>query len=69
VQLRANGKLYGSVDYVLRRTQGAPARYKSTVTGHVSNAGKSAVVTFHNTYISSSGNQPCVTQPVTLTKH
>ena len=69
VQLRANGKLYGSVNYVLRPTQGAPARYTSTVTGHVAKAGKSAVVTFHNTYISGSGNQPCATQPVTLTKH
>lgn len=69
VQLRANGKLYGSVSYVLRRTQGAPARYTSTVTGHLVHAGRSAVVTFHNTYISSRGNQPCATQPVTLTKH
>jgi hypothetical protein len=67
VQLRANGTLYGSVNYILRRTQGAPARYKSSVTGHLANPGK-AVVTFHNTYISSSGDQPCATQPVTLTK-
>jgi hypothetical protein len=69
VQLRANGKLFGSVNYVLRRTQGAPLRYRSTVTGRLSNAGNAAVVTFHNTYLSSSGNQPCATQPVTLTKH
>ena len=69
VQLQANGKLYGSVSYVLRRTQGAPARYKSTVTGHLAHAGKAAVVTFHNVYVSSSGTQPCATQPVTLTKH
>jgi hypothetical protein len=69
VRLRANGQLFGSVDYLLRRTQGAPARYKSTVTGHLTHAGRSAVVTFHNTYVSSSGNQPCATQPVTLTKH
>lgn len=69
VQLRASGKLYGSVNYVLRRTQGPPARYKSTVTGHLANAGKAAVVTFHNTHVSSSGNQSCATQSVTLTKH
>ena len=69
VKLQANGKLFGSVNYVLPRTQSAPARYKSTVTGHLANHGESVVVTFHNTYISSSGNQPCVTQPVTLAKH
>ncbi len=69
VQLGANGKLYGSVNYVLRRTQGASLRYRSTVTGRLTNAGKAAVVTFHDTYLSSSGNQPCATQPVTLTKH
>lgn len=69
VQLRADGKLYGSVNYILRRTQGAPLRYKSTVTGRLTNAGKAAVVTFHNTYLSTGANQPCATQPVTLTKH
>jgi hypothetical protein len=69
VKLQANGKLFGSVNYVLPRTHSAPARYKSTVTGHLANHGESAVVTFHDTYISSSGNQPCVTEPVTLAKH
>jgi hypothetical protein len=68
VKVQANGKLYGSGSYVLRPTHAAPDHYNATVTGHLAKSGRTAVITFHNTYISSSGNQPCATQPVTLTE-
>lgn len=69
VKARTNGTLYGSVTYTLRPTSAPPEHEKSTVTGHLANAGKKAVVTFHNVYLSSHGNIPCATQPVTLTAH
>jgi hypothetical protein len=67
VRVRANGALYGSVGYTLRPTGAPPAHYTSSVTGHLANAGREAVITFHNVYRSSHGNQPCATQPATLT--
>lgn len=67
VNLRANGTLYGSDSYTFRPTMAAPEHYKSTVTGRLASRGKNAVITFHNIYLSSHGNQPCATQPVTLT--
>ncbi len=69
VKVRANGTLYGSVTYTFRPTMAPPEHYRSTVTGHLANAGKKAAITFHNTYLSSHGNQPCATGPVTLTAH
>lgn len=66
VKVRANGTLYGSASYTFRPTQAPPQHYKAVVTGHLGNSGKTAVITFHNTYISSHGNQSCATQPVTL---
>ena len=67
VKVQANGRLYGSRSYVFRPTQAPPDHYKVTVTGQLAKSGRTAVITFHNTYISSSGNRPCSTQPVTLT--
>jgi hypothetical protein len=67
VKVQAMGKLYGSSSYILRPTQGPANHYKVTVTGHLTKSGRTAVITFHNTYISSSENQRCATQPVTLT--
>jgi hypothetical protein len=69
VTLRKNGTLYGSVTYTIRPTSAPPEHFRSAVTGHLANAGKKAVVTFHNTYLSGAGNQPCATLPVTLTAH
>lgn len=68
VKVRANGTLYGSLGYVLRPATGTPNHYVSSVSGHLANAGNSVVITFHNIYHSSHGNEPCATQPVTLTK-
>lgn len=67
VKVQANRRLYGSGNYVLQPTQGPPHHYKVTVTGKLGKSARTAVITFHNTYISSNGNQPCATQPVTLT--
>lgn len=67
VKVRANGKLYGSDSYVFRPTQAPPDHYEVTVTGQLAKSARTAVITFHNTYISSGGNRPCTTQPVTLT--
>ena len=67
VKVQANGRLYGSSSYVFRPTQAPPDHYKVTVTGQLAKSARTAVITFHNTYISSSGNRPCTTQPVTLT--
>lgn len=67
VKVEANGRLYGSSSYVFQPTQAPPEHYKVTVTGQLAKSARTAVITFHNIYISSSGNRPCVTQPVTLT--
>lgn len=67
VKVQANGKLSGSGSYIFRPTQAPPEHYKVTVTGQLAKSARTAVITFHNTYISSSGNRPCATQPVTLT--
>jgi hypothetical protein len=67
VKVRANGTLYGSLTYTYRPSTAPPEHYRSTVTGHLANAGKKATITFHNTYLSSHGNLPCATGPVTLT--
>ena len=68
VRVRANGKLYGSVSYTFRPTMAPPEHYRDTVTGQVTNAGKRAVITFHNIYLSGNGNELCATAPVTLTQ-
>lgn len=65
LRLRTGGSLYGSVGYVLRPTSAPPEHYTSTVTGHLSRAGRAAVITFH---ISSPSARPCATQPVMLTE-
>ena len=66
IRLRADGTLHGSVGYVLRPTSAPPEHYTSTVTGHLSRAGKAAVITFHISFNSS--RSPCATQPVTITE-
>ncbi len=68
VMVQPNGKLSGSDSYVFRPTQAPPEHYKVTVTGRLSRSGRTAVITFHNTYISSSGGRACATRPVTLTE-
>lgn len=64
IKLSKDGTLHGSVGYVLRPSGAPPAHYTSTVTGHMSRAGKTAVITFHVSL--NSGRSPCSTQPVTL---
>ena len=66
ISLRANGTLHGSAGYVLRPTSAPPEHYRSTVTGHLSRAGKGAVIIFHISFNSS--RSPCATQPVTITE-
>lgn len=68
VEVRANGTLHGSHSYVVRPSVGAPNHYVSSVSGHLAKGGETVVITFHNVYLSSHGNEPCVTQPVTLDK-
>lgn len=68
VEVRANGTLHGSHRYVVRPSVGAPNHYVSSVSGHVAKGGRTAVITFHNVYVSSHGSEPCATQPVTLNK-
>jgi hypothetical protein len=65
IKLRADGSLRGSVAYVFRPTSAPPEHITSTVTGHLSHAGKAAVITFRMTFHSS--RSPCVTRPVTIT--
>ena len=68
VKVRANGKLYGSISYVFTPTAAAPEHLKVTVTGHIGESGRTAMIMFHQTSASSSGNRGCATQPVTLTE-
>jgi hypothetical protein len=64
IRLSRGGSLHGSVGYVLRPTGAPPAHYTSTVTGHISRAGKTAVIIFHIS--SNSSRFSCSTQPVTI---
>jgi hypothetical protein len=66
IRVSKNGSLHGSVGYVFRPTSAPPEHYTSTVTGHVSRAGKAAVIAFHVALNSS--RYPCSTQPVTITE-
>lgn len=68
VKVRANGTLHGSRSYAVRPSVGAPNHYVSSVSGHLAKGGQTAVITFHNVYLSSHGSEPCATQPVTLGK-
>lgn len=65
IMLGKSGKLHGSVDFVLHPTSAPPEHYTSTVTGHISRAGKAAVITFEIRFKGS--RSPCSTQPVTIT--
>lgn len=65
IRLGRNGKLHGSVAFVLHPTGAPPQHYTSSVTGHISRAGKAAVLTFQIAFGSS--RSPCTTQPVTVT--
>jgi len=64
IELSKGGRLHGSVGYVLRPTGAPPTHYTSTVTGHISRTGKTAVISFHIS--STSSRSPCSTQPVTI---
>jgi hypothetical protein len=68
VKVRANGKLYGSVSYVFTPAAAAPEHLKVTVTGRLAESDRTAMLMFHQTSASSTGNGECATQPVTLTQ-
>jgi hypothetical protein len=68
VTVGANGKLYGSISYVLAPTAAPPEHLKVTVTGRLAESGRTAMIVFHQTSASSNANEGCATQPVTLTE-
>lgn len=68
VKVRANGSLFGSISYTFTPTAAAPEHLKVTVTGRLAESGKTAMIAFHQTSASSSGNRGCATQPVTFTE-
>ena len=69
VNVRSKGSLFGSLRYTFKPTSAPLEHFKVTVTGHLANAGRKAVIVFHNTYLSSHGNSTCSTPTVTLTAH
>ena len=66
VKLSNDGTLHGSMGYVFRPTGAPPEHNTSRVTGHISRAGKAAVITFHMS--SSSSSRSCSTLPVMITE-
>lgn len=66
IKVGKTGKLLGRVSFVVRPTGAPPQHETVTVTGHLTHAGKGAVITIH--LITHYAGSPCKIQPVTLTQ-
>ena len=64
VKLSSDGKLHGSTSWVLRPASAPPETHTISVTGHISRAGKAAVITLHDSF--RSPRSKCSIEPVMI---